>query len=697
MKPLADCLIRPTAVAIVGASGDLAKNNSRPQRYLRKHGYTGAIYPINPGRQELFGERCYPTLAAVGQPIDHAFVMVGTNLVEAVIEDCAAAGVRVATIFSGGFAEAGPEGQALQARLRDVARAGGVRLVGPNSMGLINTQAPCTLSANAVLDRDVLPKGRVGLVSQSGSLTGALISRGQGRNIAFSTLVSIGNEIDVAVGEVAEMLVDDPDTDVVLLFLETLRNPETVAQAARHAAAVGKPMMAYVLGRSELGRELAQSHTGAMMGGGRAIESFLDDLGVMRLDLFEGLLEAPMLVKGRKPATGRRVAVITTTGGGAAMVADHLGDRGIEVVRPTRELKEALAAEGIAIGDAPVVDLTMAGTRESVVDACMRTFTANPGIDAIVTVVGSSAEYRPEMAVAPLVKWARGEKPIVAFLFPQAERSLALLAEAGIAGFRTPEACADAIDAYLSWTPPRPRPTESLAAEADTRLGAAATAGVGSLSERDALGVFAALGVPVPAMSVIGADGTVPEGLAYPVVAKVLSADIAHKTDAGGVVLGIPDAAALAAAAERIRASVARHAPAARIDGVLVQPMEKGMAEAIVGFKRDPLAGPMVMVGLGGTLAEIYEDFALRPAPVDETEARRMIDEVKGLALIRGYRGAPRGDIAALARVVAAVSRLALSRAAEVSEAEINPVLVKAEGQGVVAVDGLIALKPSSA
>lgn len=691
-RPFADRLLRPERVAIVGASGDVKKNNSRPQRYLRKHGFTGTIYPINPGYKELFGEPCYASLADCPEPPDHAYVMLGTNSVVEAIRDCGKAGVAAATIFAGGFAEGGEAGKARQAALIAAAREGGVRLIGPNSLGVINTHWPLTLSANAVLERERLPKGRTGLVSQSGSMIGALVSRGEARGIGFSTLVSIGNECDLTVGEIASMLVDDPDTDVILLFLETMRDPVGVAEMARKAHAAGKPVMAYVLGRSDLGQALAQSHTGAMVGETRALDAFLSDCGIMRLDHFESLIEAPLLLKGRKPAKGKRVAVTTTTGGAAALVVDHLGSRGIEVVPTAETLSEGLAAFKIDVAPgAPIADLTMAGTKPEVVDTVMSSFMADPRVDAVVVGVGSSAEYFPELAVAPLAKWASAEKPIVAFLLPNAQRSLELLAGAGIAGFRTPEACADALGAYLDWTPPRAKDAIALPAAARAALDGAK--GAATLNEQRALELFSALGVPVPAIAQVSdAAGVDALKLNYPVVAKILSADIAHKSEVGGVKVGIADTAALKAAVTTLLSDVPKKVPGARIDGVVVQEMIKGLGEAIVGFRRDPRVGPLVAVGVGGILAEVYGDVAVRPAPVDLASARAMIAEVKGFAPLRGFRGLPEGDLEALAAIVVAISHLALSDAPKIAEAEINPVIVRAKGQGAVAVDGLVVL-----
>ena len=304
--------------------------------------------------------------------------------------------------------------------------------------------------------------------------------------------------------------------------------------------------------------------------------------------------------------------------------------------------------------------------------------------------VGSSSEYDPELAVAPLIKWANAKKPLVVFLLPNAVKSLELLAAAGIAAFRTPEACADCLSAYLNWRAPVVITTEPLPNIADLLSNADAS---GRMNELGALQLFAALGVPVPRTATVRSrDEAAAITLTFPVVAKILSADIAHKSEVGGVKVAIADKAALADAVAQLLTEVPKRAPVARIDGVVVQSMEKGLGEAIVGLRRDPLVGPVIAVGVGGILAEVYGDVAVRPAPVDLATARAMIAEVKGFAPLRGFRGLPEGDLDALATIVVNVSRLALSIEKPVAEAEINPVIVRAKGQGAVAVDGLVVL-----
>jgi acyl-CoA synthetase (NDP forming) len=687
---LAQALFAPRSVALFGASGDATKNTSRPQRFLRKHGFTGAVFPINRGRAEIFGEKAYPDLREVSAPVDHAFIMVPAPAVAEAITQCCEKQVPVVTIFSDGFAETGAAGRAQQDGLLKLARASGVRLLGPNCIGLLDMHSHLVLSVNAVLEHAEIRPGATAIVSQSGSMMGALMSRGLGRGTGFSKLVSVGNESDLAVGEITDLLVDDADTRVILLFMETIRDADRLARAARRAYDAGKPVIVYKLGRSDVGVELASSHTGAMTGSDDMAEAFFRANGMMRVDLLETLFELPALIAGRKPAARHRVAAMTTTGGGAATVVDRLGTLGVEVVAPTEQVVASLAAKKISINRARLTDLTLAGAKKEIYSGVLNELLASDHCDLVLAVVGSSAQYQPHIAIDPILEASRGGKPLAVFCAPQADASLDLMAQAGIAGFRTPEACADAIRAWRDWSAPLSPPAADAARLASARKLAG---GKPRLNEQEACRVFDALGVPAAPSAVI----TSPEQavkLDFPVAAKILSPDIAHKTDAGGVVIGIATPEELQRAAATILQGVRTKHPNAKIGGVLVQRMEKGLAEVILGYKRDPQVGPVVVLGVGGVLAEIYRDFAVRIAPVTVDEAARMIGEVKGLSVIRGYRGLPRGDVTALAQAVAAFSQLAHLEP-RVAEAEINPLIVKAEGLGVVAVDGLLVLDNS--
>ncbi|MBX9943921.1 MAG: acetate--CoA ligase family protein [Reyranella sp.] len=691
-KNLFAALFEPRRIALIGASADPTKTTSRPQRFLRKHGFTGEILPVNPSRDEILGDKAFRDLASIPGEIDHAYILLNGGAAVAALADCGRRGVKVASILAGGFADAGAAGASLQDQLSRIVAQTGIRLVGPNSIGTVSTDPPMALTANAAFAVDRLRAGRWAVVSQSGSLIGALLSRADARGVGFSRLISVGNEVDLAVGEIADLLVDDPRTDAILLFMETLRDGERLARAARRAHAAGKPVIAYKLGRSEIGQALAKSHTGAIAGSDATFDAFCRRHGIARVSMFESLVDVPALLVGRPPAGGRRVAVATTTGGGAAMVVDNMAMAGLDIADPPPALVDWLKPRGIAAGDGKLIDLTLAGAKPEIVAGTIERLLAHDGNDAVIFVVGSSAQFNPELAVEPLLRFARTAKPFAVALTPAAEKSLALLTAAGVPAFRHPESCAEAM--ALCLLRPAPQPVPALAEPSRASLDALAAGRINGFDERRAADLFAALGVPVAKSLAVPDAKRVAAAVAEvgaPVALKVLSPDIAHKTEAGGVALGLPDGQMAAVAAREIERRVRAHAPGAALEGFLIQKMEKGLAEVILGFRRDPLVGPTITVGLGGVLAEIYRDASTRLAPVDETEARQMIGEVKGLATIRGYRNLPKGDVAALAKTIAAFSALAHEAFADVAEAEVNPLLVK--GEGVVAVDGLVVLR----
>ena len=574
--------------------------------------------------------------------VDHAYILVNTNDALASVKACAKAGVRVATLLAGGFADAGPAGLAKQQELLAAARDGGMRLIGPNCLGLVNFHTGLTLTATPALNTKALLPGNLMVLSQSGSIMGALVSRGFARGIGFSKAISVGNEADLTVGDIGEAFVDDPDTSAFLVFLETLRDADALARFARMAFERNKPIVAYKLGRSAVGREMAVSHTGALVGSDRAVDAFLRYHGIVRVDHLETLFELPALLIGRRPPKSDKpaVGVVTTTGGGAALVVDRLGLLGVETRAPRPESLRQLAAHGLAVNPGRVIDLTMAGTRYDAMKAALDALRAAPEFDLILAVVGNSAEFNSDLAVRPIADAGGAGKPVVAFLGPNADIGLRMLADANVPAFRTPESCADAIHAYLTWRAPSGPVAEAATLPAATLQ--AIRAAQSSPNEMSALALFHVLGVPtVPAH--VMQPGAPPPDVIYPVVAKVLSPDVAHKTEAGGVILNIASDEQLADAARRIVESIRTAHPHARIEGVLIQSMERGLAEVLVGYRRDPQAGPLVTLAAGGILAEIYDDSAVRLAPVDEATALKMIDEIKGLAPIRGYRNLPLG------------------------------------------------------
>lgn len=570
-------------------------------------------------------------------------------------------------------------------------------LIGPNSTGVVSTASGFVCTTNAAFATPRITRGDTAVLSQSGSVIGALLSRGQKRGLGFSTLVSLGNEAQSDVGRLGRLLLDDPATGAFQLFLETIRDAEALDEFARGAAARGKPVVAYMIGFSEEGRQLAVSHTGALTGGREAVSAFLREIGVHEAQQFDTLIEAPRALSRSRPSAARprRATVISTTGGGGAMVIDQLAARGVEIGAISPAARAELSARGIPLGHGKLVDVTLAGTRYDTMKAVVERLIRDPETGILVVTVGSSAQFNPELAVAPIVDAVReapaDAAPVVGFPLPHAPESLALLEAAGVPNFRTLETCAETVALMLR--PPPAAPARRPAPPPAPLVERLDTLPAGVQSETVSGALFEALGLRRPAGLVLGPDEAPPEDpdLAFPLVAKLVSPDLPHKSEAGVVALGLADRPALVAAIERMRAAAEAHSPGFRLEGVLVQEMRPGLGEAIVGLTRDPLVGPVVTVGAGGVMTEIYRDSAVRPAPVSPESAREMVAQVKGFAPLRGYRGHPPGDLEALARAVAALSRLALHP--RVEEAEINPMAILEPGAGVVMLDALIRLK----
>jgi len=674
-------LLNPRSIALIGASDDATKNAARPLTFLRRGGYSGTIYPVNPRRNTVLGERAWPSVEALPEVPDHAYVLVPTEAVVDAVAQCGNFGVPLVTVLADGFATAGGIGAARSAQLKQVSEETGVRVIGPSSLGVIDLRARLMLTANASFGEPDWPVGRIFAASHSGSIIGALAARGKARGIGFAALVSAGLEVDLGIGEICAATLDDPGIDGYLLFLETIRQADALRSFAQAAAARGRPVVAYKLGRSAEARELAVTHSGALAGEDDVADAFFAACGIARVDTFEGMIEAMPLLRRVVPRARERaprVGVVTTTGA-AAMVVDRLALRGIEVAPPSQQTLAQLAAAGVTVEEGRIVDLTLAGARYEIMKAALDTLLAAPEFDLVVAVVGSSARLNPNLAVRPIADCAHGPRPLAAFVAPDAPEAFALLTEAGVANFRTPESCADGVAAALTrraavpWSP-APRPA------------------AGKPRALDELAAYALLDrVGVPRAPAVALDATLapPPALpfAYPVAAKVLAADITHKTDVGGVALNIADGAALVRAVAELRGNVQRQRGTA-VERVLVQPMVTGVGEVLVAYRVEPEVGPLVMLAMGGVLTEIYRDRVLRLAPVDVVTAREMIGELKGIRALSGFRGQPPGDLDALAQAIVALSQLAADPT--IVEAEINPLIVRAQEQGVIAVDALV-------
>ena len=712
MGDFAQPLIAPQSVALIGVSGDAKKLSARPLQFCQQHGFAGNIYIVNPRRDEVLGQKAYRSVTAIPEKVDHAYILVGTDLVEAALDDCIAAGVRVVSILADGFAEAGDAGMARQARLVAKAKAADMVLIGPNSMGVVNTNNGFVCTTNAAFKTDELPRGRLAVLSHSGSLIGTLISRGQERNIGFAALISLGNEAQSCVGSLGLGLVEDDQIDGFVLFLETMRNPEIFAAFAATAKRLGKPVVAYMLGKSSDGQALSVSHTGAMTGEAEAVRAFLAHHNIAEVSQFDALFEAPALLlkKPQLKSRPRRATIVTTTGGGGAMLVDQLSIRGVNLAGLSPASKMFFKDQQIPFGSGKLVDVTLAGAQYDIMKKAITQLINDPETGIVVVAIGSSAQFNPELAVKPIIDAAKENPagaPVIAFPLPIAKQSMAMLEANGIPCFGSVESCADSVALLLAaessaFDDQRDDAIDlkDVQQQLDAVMKAAAIGGDGGvLNEVDGNQIFASLGLkgprqlflPLSEIKAQPASASVAKaGLGYPLVAKLVSPDLPHKSDYGAVVLSIETGDALDAAVAQMRKAINSHLPAANIEGLLLQEMAFGLGEALVGLRHDNLVGPIITVGAGGIFAEIYKDVSIRPAPVSLATARKMIDEVKGFAALRGYRGKAKGDLEALANLVANLSQLANLR--RIAEAEINPVLVQADG--VLMLDALIRIQP---
>ncbi|WP_172650618.1 acetate--CoA ligase family protein [Rhodococcus opacus] len=688
-------LLAPKSVAIVGASDDPTKTTARPQQFLAQAGYEGQAYFVNPRRETVQGVKAWPSLSSLPEVPEHVYIMTGAEAAIEAVRECARLGVAVATVLSSGFAEEGSEGQEREDRLRAAAAEGTVRVVGPSSLGVVNPRNGVMLTGNAAFGEPDIPKGGIFVASQSGSVIGSLVSRARGRGIGFAGLVSTGGEADLSLGSICEATLDDPGVTSYALFLESLRHSEDLASFAHAAQKAGKPVAVYKLGRSEEAAALSVSHTGALAGEDSESEAFFRACGFARVNNFESLVEAPALLKRVGPADQPRtprIGVVTTTGGGAAIMVDQLAIRGMTIAGPSEQLVADMNAAGAPIPHSLIADLGLAGARHDVVTTALRLLQDSGEFDLIVFVIGSSARLNPELAVQAISESGGHEVPVVAFALPEAPEAAELLNRSGVPAFRTPESCADVVAAAFT------RVSATIGEGARFAVDAAANTEV--LDEKVSADLLTRQGVafaPSVAVSVDELDSDLGLPFAYPVVVKVLSDKVPHKSDAGGVVLGVTDDEGVRRAAREIVANVAGYDPGVVVDRVLVQKMApKGLADALVGYRVSPDVGPMVVLSTGGVLAEIFADSAVRLAPVDAATAREMIDEVKGLSVVTGYRGLPEGDFAALTETIVGLSRLAIDDP-DVLEAEVNPLSIGAAGGGVVALDALVRRIPVAA
>lgn len=679
--PLA-ALFSPRSVALVGASSDPAKLGGRPLRNLLAFGYEGRIYPVNARAAEVQGVKAYPSVAVLPETVDQAIIVVPAQAVEAALADCAARGVKVAQILSAGFAEVGGDGTAMQARVVDIARRAGIRITGPNALGSVSPSDRFFATFSGLLDTLRPEPGVIGVATQSGAFGSHIYATMAERGIGLSRSLATGNEADIDVAEAIGFLAADPATRVICAALEGCRNGARLRASLRAAAEAGKPVVIMKVGRTEVGAVAAATHTGSLAGEDRIFDAVFRAGGAWRAETVEEMVDiAYVCATGRMPVN-RGTTIVTISGGLGVLMADTAVEAGLDVA----PMPAALGAEVRAF-------MPLASGRNPI-DTTAGVAGGPPSFARLFDMVLSGSESGSVLAYLAHIgrtpaRFAELEGPLAAVRAKHPDRLIAL---AGTIDPKVRKTC-DAMGVPFFEDPSRLVRATAAAAVLRERMALARQAAVAdasvppapraALNEAEAKAYLAECGVPVvPERSCATADEAVAaaEAMGFPVVAKILSPDILHKTEIGGVTLNLRDADEVSRAFADIVARARAAKPDARIEGVLISPMLRGGVETIIGIQRDPVFGPMVMFGLGGVSVELFRDVAFAPAPLDQAGAERLIGSVRGARLLEGWRGAPPADRAALVRALVRVSQVAAAHPDTIAGIDINPFLVMEKG-----------------
>ncbi|OKO77348.1 acetate--CoA ligase family protein [Bradyrhizobium sp. AS23.2] len=695
-----DSFFAPASIALIGASRDHEKIPGRLLAMLRRNEYAGKIYPVNPNYAEIDGLTCYKSIAEIDAPIDLAVIIIPARAVLPALEQCAAAGVKNAVIISSGFAEEGGDSAAMQDEIAALAKRTGMRISGPNAEGFFSQvqRVAATFSPAVDVKPGVAPliatTRRIGIVAQSGGIGFAYYHRARALGIAVSYVVSAGNESDLGAGEFLDYMVQDASTDVILLFIEGIRDVDKFLAAARRAAEVKKPVIVTKVGRSGAGERAAASHTASMAGWSAAYDAVFAKYGfIISNDLDEALTIAALLASNPLPK-GDRVAVVTASGGAGIWGADAVALQGLQVPELSEQVQAEIGKLMPSYGTARnPIDVTAQGVTSGGLQKSVDLLTVSDEVDAILVVLSLSSEVRKPFKEADLTPVLTAHHKPVAFYsytVPSdfARRELAKSGVVVLSGLTHVGVAMRQIVDYAKFSLPKPAdearlPARDLSAHLKSPV----------LSEADSKALLRAAGIALPDEVLVKEKSELDAavaGVGFPLVMKVQSPDIAHKSEVGGVRVNITTKGEVFLAFEALLNNARKHRPEAAIQGVLLGPMAKRGVEIIVGTMTDGTLGSMVMVGLGGITTELFRDVVYRPAPVGAEEAGAMLKALKAAPLLNGFRGAARADVAALAQLIADISVLAARHAKEIAQIELNPVLVHPEGQGVTIADALV-------
>lgn len=696
-----DPILSPRTVAIVGASRRRDTLGWVLIHNLVRAGFEGTLYPVNPKASSIHSLRCYPSLAAIPEPIDLAVILVPRDAVAGVIDECIALGVRGIVVITAGFSETGAEGRALEEELSARVRAAGGRLVGPNCMGVFNTAADVRLDAT-FSPTPPLP-GAIGFVSQSGALGVAVLNIAAGLGLGLSQFVSVGNTADVSANDLLEYWEDDPGTRVICMYLESFSDPKRFVEIARRVSRK-KPIVLVKSGRTEAGARAASSHTGALASSDSTVSAFLDQCGVLRAETMDELFDIARAFERSRPPRGRRVGILTNAGGPGILATDACVQYGLEVPPLAAATREALGSflPTVASIDNPV-DMIASATAEQYA-LSLGALLADPALDAVLAINVNPPLGDPHEMLGRIAEVARThEKPVFAVMMTRDEFHAEIRDRPGLPPvYAFPETAARALARLAAWGEWRARPADAPAPDLalDDAAIAAELAGAeadGYLPPERAFRVLELAGIPVaryrrvePAPDAAAAAGAAAAELGFPVVLKAVAAGLVHKSELGAVALDLRSAADVEAAARGMESRL--RAAGLTPGGFFLQEMVRGGQEVIFGLSTDPKLGPLLMFGLGGKYVEVFRDVRFGVTPLTPAEARAMVLGIRGRPLLEGVRGEAPADLDQLVDVLLRLQRLALAHP-RLHELDINPFLAGGGGRAC-ALDARLRVAP---
>ncbi len=693
-------LLRPRSVAVIGASQRRGTIGAEILHNLIAAGFNGPVYPVHPSAIAVQSIRAWPDVRAIPDPVDLAVIVVPRDHVEGVVEACLEKGIKGLLVITAGFKETGEEGAVLERRIVAKVRAAGARLVGPNCLGIVTTDAETRL--DATFAPTFPPAGTVSVASQSGALGVAMLDDARELNIGIRDFVSIGNKADVSGNDLISFWADDPETRVILLYLESFGNPKRFAELAREVSQK-KPIVAVKSGRSARGLLAASSHTGSLAGADAAVQALVDDTGLVRVDTVDELFDMAAFLAHQPIPRGRRIGILTNAGGPGILATDACDAHGLVVadlpVVLADELRSFLPP---AASVKNPVDMIASATPENFRHAT-RAMLASDAIDALIVLFVPPITTNSEEVGRAIAEGAAGiDKPVISCFMGRhgVPAALSQLQAANIPSYAFPESAVRVLARAVRYGEWRARPVGRRIVPPGVDLAAARAAlavGItraeaGWLLPDDVSAVLSAVGVRLPEAVVATSAGeaaSCARRMGFPVVVKLVAEGVVHKSDLGGVRVGLRNETDVFEAWEAIAASAVKHGVGDAMRGVLVQRMVEGGVETIVGVTRDPAYGPLVMFGLGGVSVELLRDVGFRLAPLSDRSAAELVRSVRGFPLLTGWRGAPVADVAAVEDLLLRVSALA-DACPELLECDLNPVRAMAAGEGCVALDARI-------